>query len=155
MDCQAACIAFDGGEVKHHHDCKYYPGSISEELDNYRNNDFKVNTALIIKASNIAKQDLERYNSIHGVAESESISEINKLLRYIWIMDERKLAYDKKQKDERNAETFLIYGVTWDEMCRIVQIHENFPEDSPEWKDANAKYIEMEKRGKEYREKVK
>lgn len=34
--CEAGCNHFTGGEIKHHKDCQFYKDSLSEELDNLR-----------------------------------------------------------------------------------------------------------------------
>jgi hypothetical protein len=30
--CEAGCIAYDNGDIKHHKDCINYPGSLTEQL---------------------------------------------------------------------------------------------------------------------------
>ena len=32
--CAAGCVAYSGGELKHHKDCVFYPNSLSQKYDN-------------------------------------------------------------------------------------------------------------------------
>ena len=49
--CEAGCIAFAGGEIRHHKDCVFYPESFSEAYDR-------------LKAENVKlKRFLKRYRN--------------------------------------------------------------------------------------------
>lgn len=61
--CEAGCKSFTGGELKHHPDCRYYKGSMSEQLDSYILNTINksipmkisfIDTAILFKMWNFA-----------------------------------------------------------------------------------------------------
>jgi len=37
MKCVAGCISYEGGEIKHHKDCPFYPESLSKRFDDLVN----------------------------------------------------------------------------------------------------------------------
>ena len=40
--CEAGCMTYTGGEIKHHKDCQFYKDSLSEDLDNLKKENKKL-----------------------------------------------------------------------------------------------------------------